>query len=146
VQWPQTAMTAAGERATPIPIMAVLEGSPTVVQQSSTPIEIEFVHGAISPNHKPESRGLLPIRGVKGSCRERPTSLNSHDWWKEGSSGPTDGRIFPDLLTKFAVPIQIFPDALIRELRDTCLKIRGILARRTEIKSKFEEIPCKFPC
>jgi len=49
-------MTAAGERAAPIPIIAVLECSPTVVQQSSTPIEIEFAHGAISPNYKPESR------------------------------------------------------------------------------------------
>jgi hypothetical protein len=83
------------------------------------------------------------MRDVIGSYLPRTADIAPA---RSGSSGPTDGRIIPDTLTKFAVPIQIFPDALIRELRDMCVKVRGILARRTDIKSKFEEIPCKFPC
>ena len=53
---------------------------------------------------------------------------------------------FPDIAQKFPVLRNLFPDNLLRELREKSLQHSGILRRTRRAGPQNRKIPCKIPC
>src|SRR6267378_1177993 len=53
---------------------------------------------------------------------------------------------FPDTAQKFLVPRNLFPDNLLRELREKSLQHSRILHRTWLAGRQNRKIPCKIPC